>query len=179
MAVIGGSEVHKMKTRIISGVIFTALMALLFFFVPAIVTAITVAAICAIASWELLHTTGLVKSLWLNGCSAVMAALVVLWSYFGCGYAPMLLGLLVYSALLFGHMLYTGGKTPVAQIGYCLLAGLVVPFLLSALLRLRVMPQGRALLLIPFIMAYCSDTGAYFIGVCFYSQDNRQSKGIV
>ena len=29
------------------------------------------------------------------------------------------------------------------------------------------LPQGRVLLLIPFIMAYCSDTGAYFIGVCF------------
>jgi phosphatidate cytidylyltransferase len=167
MAAIVASEVHKMKTRIISGVIFTALMALLFFFVPAIVTAITVAAICAIASWELLHTTGLVKSLWLNICSALMAVLVVLWCYLGGGYAAMLVGVLGYEAVLFGHMLYTGGKTPVAQMGYCLLSGLVLPFLLSALLRLRVMPQGRALLLIPFIMAYCSDTGAYFIGVCF------------
>ena len=154
-----------MKTRIISGVVFTALMALLFFFVPAIVTAMTMAVICVIASWELLHTTGLVKNLWLNGCAAVMAVLVALWSYFGGRYAPMVLGILVYSALLFGHMLYTAGKTPLAEIGYCIFAGLVLPFLLSALLRLRMMDHGRALLLIPFIMAYCSDTGAYFIGV--------------
>ena len=156
-----------MKTRIISGVIFTIIMAVLFFFVPTVVTAIAVAALCAAASYELLYATGLVKSLWLNICSALMAVLVVLWCHLGGGYAAMPVGVLGYAAVLFGHMLYTAGKTPVAQIGYCLLAGLVVPFLLSALLRLRVMPQGRALLLIPFIMAYCSDTGAYFIGVCF------------
>ena len=156
-----------MKIRIISGVIFTAMMALLFFFVPPVVTAITVAIVCAVAAWEVLHTTGLVRSPWLIACAAVMAALVALWSYFGGAYAPMLLGILLYTALLFGHMLYSRGKTPVEQMGYCLLAGLVLPFLLSALLRIRMLPQGRVLLLIPFIMAYCSDTGAYFIGVCF------------
>jgi phosphatidate cytidylyltransferase len=55
----------------------------------------------------------------------------------------------------------------VAQLSYCLLSGLVIPFLLSALLRVRNDVNGTTLLLIPFIMAYCSDTGAYFIGVCF------------
>ena len=156
-----------MKTRIISGAVFTAVMALLFFAVPPVVTAVAMAALCVMASWELLHATGLVKSLWLNGCSAVMAVLVCLWSYLGGSDSAMLAAVLGYTAVLFGHMLYTAGKTPVAQMGYCLLSGLLIPVLLSALLRLRVMPQGRLLLLIPFIMAYCSDTGAYFIGVCF------------
>lgn len=156
-----------MKIRIISGMIFTGIIAAGFFFVPTVVTAVFTAALCAVASYELLHTTGLVKSIRLNIYSALMAALVAFWSYTGCGYAAMVLGLLVYVLLLFGELLISSGKTPVAQLGYCLLAGVVIPFLLSALLRIRMGECGQLLLLIPFIMAYCSDTGAYFIGVCF------------
>ena len=156
-----------MKTRIISGAVFTAVLALVFFLLPNFVTAISVAALCAMASYELLYATGLVKNIRLNIYSALMAALVTVWSYFGCAYGPMLLGILIYAMLLFGELLITSGKTPVAQLSYCLLSGLVIPFLLSALLRVRNDVNGTTLLLIPFIMAYCSDTGDYFIGVCF------------
>lgn len=156
-----------MKTRIISGAVFTVVLALLFFFLPVVVTAVAVAALCTAASYELLYTTGLVKNIRMNVYSAVMAVLVVVWSCLGRGYAPMLLGVLLYAMLLYSELLYTSGKTPAAQVGYCLLSGLVIPFLLSALLRIRSLSDGQFLLLIPFIMAYCSDTGAYFIGVCF------------
>lgn len=156
-----------MKTRIISGAVFTAVLALVFFLLPNFVTAVAVAALCAMASYELLFATGLVKNVRLNIYSALMAVLVALWSHLGCDYASMLLGVLLYGMLLFGELLISSGKTPVAQLGYCMLSGLVIPFLLSALLRIRNWQDGQILLLIPFIMAYCSDTGAYFIGVCF------------
>lgn len=156
-----------MKTRIISGAVFTVVLALVFFLLPNFVTAVAVAALCAMASYELLFATGLVKNVRLNIYSALMAVLVALWSHLGCDYASMLLGVLLYGMLLFGELLISSGKTPVAQLGYCMLSGLVIPFLLSALLRIRNWQDGQILLLIPFIMAYCSDTGAYFIGVCF------------
>lgn len=156
-----------MKTRIISGAVFTGVLALVFFLLPNIVTAIAMAALCAMASYELLYATGLVKNVRLNIYSGLMAALVTVWSYFGCAYSPMFLGILLYTMLLFAELLITSGKTPMAQLSYCLLSGLVIPFLLSALLRIRNGMNGTILLLIPFIMAYCSDTGAYFIGVCF------------
>lgn len=154
-----------MMTRIISGAVFVIVLALAFFFAPIAVTAVVMAAICAIASYELLYKTGLVRNIDLNIYSALMAVLVVLWSYLGGDYAPMLLGVLLYVMLLFSEVLFTAGKTPVAQIGYCLLSGLLIPFLLTSLPRIRAWEDGQLLLLIPFIMAYCSDTGAYFIGV--------------
>lgn len=154
-----------MKTRIIAGAVFTLVLAVTFFLAPTAITAVTMAFMTAVASYELLHTTGLVKQMGLNVYSAVMAVLVVLWSYFGCGYASMLLGVLCYLMLLFGQLLLSSGKTPVAQVGYCLLSGLLIPFLLTALLRIRLGEDGKILLLTPFIMAYCSDTGAYFVGV--------------
>ena len=156
-----------MLTRIISGAVFTVVLALLFFFAPVMVTAIAVAILCAVASFELLHTTGLVKNIRIKIYSAMMAVLVVLWGYFGCSYAMLLLGVLAYSALLFGELLISSGKTPVAQIAYAYLSGIVIPLLLGSLLRIRMWDNGQLLLLIPFIMAYCSDTGAYFVGVCF------------
>ena len=156
-----------MLTRIISGTIFGVVLAVLFFLVPPIVTALAVAGLCAVASFELLHTTGLVKNIRINVYSALMAALTVVWSYFGCSYAYFLLGLLAYGALLFAELLLSSGKTPVAQIGYAFLSGLVIPLLLGSLLRIRLWNNGQLLLLIPLVMAYCSDTGAYFIGVCF------------
>lgn len=156
-----------MKIRMISGAIFTIALTLVFFILPPVIAAIAMALLCAIASYELLCTTGLVRNIRLNVYSAFMAVLVVVWSYMGSDYAPVLLGVLLYTMLLGSELLFTSGKTPVAQMGYCLLSGLVVPFLLSALLRIRNWPDGRMLLLIPFIMAYCADTGAYFIGVCF------------
>lgn len=154
-----------MKTRIIAGAVFVVVLALTFFIAPTWVTAVTMGFMTALASYELLFTTGLVKSIRLNVYSAVMAVLVVLWSYLGCGYAPMILGVLLYLMILFSELLLSSGKTPISQVGYCLLSGLLVPLLLTALLRIRVWENGKLLLLVPFIMAYCSDTGAYFVGV--------------
>lgn len=153
-----------MKTRIIAGCVFGIVMALTFFIAPAWVTAITVAAMTALASYELLHTTGLVKERNLNIYSALMAVFITVWSYFGCNHAVLVLGILVYTMLLFSELLFTSGKVSVEKLCYCLLSGLVIPFLLTALLRIR-MDYHWSILLIPFIMAYCSDTGAYFVGV--------------
>lgn len=155
-----------MKTRIIAGTVFGIVMALTFFIAPVWVTAITVAAMTALASYELLHTTGLVKELKLNIYSALMAVFISLWSYFGCNQAALVLGILAYTMLLFSELLFTSGKVPVEKLCYCLLSGLVIPFLLTALLRIRI-EYHWSFLLIPFIMAYCSDTGAYFVGVFF------------
>jgi phosphatidate cytidylyltransferase len=153
-----------MKTRIISGVFFTIVLAAAFFLAPPFITAITVAVMSVLASFELLYATGLVKSIRLNVYSALMAIFVVFGSYIGAMYLAIY-AILLYWMLLFGEVLFSSGKIPVEQIAYCLLSGLVLPIFLSALVRIRSYPTH--LMFIPFIMAYCSDTGAYFIGVFF------------
>lgn len=153
-----------MKTRIISGAVFVVVLAVVFFLTPAAVTAITMAAMCAVASYELLHTTGLVRNIRLNVYSVVMAIVVALGSKLGNDYV-FFVAILVYWALLFSEVLLSSGKVPVSEIGYCLMAGILVPYLLSALVRIRNWPDSVHIMFIPFIMAYCSDTGAYFVGV--------------
>lgn len=155
-----------MKTRIISGAIFGIVLALTFFLVPNFVTAITVALMSALASYEFLYETGLVKNVRLNIYSACMAILVILGNYFSLEHL-ILHAMILYWMLLFSEVLLSSGKLPVAKIGYCMLSGLILPTFFAALVRIRMMPDGVSLMFIPFIMAFCSDTGAYFIGVFF------------
>ena len=156
-----------MKTRIIAGSVFVVVLAVTFFLAPVAVTAVTMGVMVVLASYELLYTTGLVRNVRLNVYSALMAVFVTVWSFLGASQAVMLLGVLLYLMLLCSELLLSSGKEPVAHVGYCLLSGLVVPLLLTSLLRIRAWEHGGLYLLIPFIMAYCSDTGAYFVGVCF------------
>lgn len=156
-----------MKTRILAGLVLVPVLIVVLLIAPVYVAAAVVGLMCGIASYELLYRTGLVKHPRLNVYSAVMAFCVSAWSYFGTAYAAALIGLFVYMLLLFGEMLASNAKMKTQDICVCLLSGIVVPFMLSALVRILLLPGGRCLIFVPFLMAFLSDTGAYFVGVFF------------
>ena len=156
-----------MKTRILAAIVLIGVLVAALLIASAWVAAAVVGLMCGIASYELLYRTGLVKHWRLNVYSAVMAFGTAAWSYFSAGYAAALIGIFVYTLLLFAELLLSGAKLPVRDVCVCLLSGIVVPFLLTALVRIIVMPGGRCLIFIPFLMAFLSDTGAYFVGVFF------------
>ena len=54
-----------------------------------------------------------------------------------------------------------------ASSGLSLLFGVILPYLLSSLVRILMMSIGRYVILIPFIVAFLSDAGAYFVGLKF------------
>ena len=47
---------------------------------------------------------------------------------------------------------------------FALFAGTLVPLMLSSLVSLKIMPDGRLLVLLPIISAFVTDAGAYFTG---------------
>lgn len=156
-----------MKTRILAGAGIVVVLLAVLFLAPTWISAIFVGAMAAIGSYELLWGTGLVKHKRLNVYSAVFAVAVTAWSYFGCPFAYGLLGILVYTAALFAEMMASKLQLQVKEAMLCLTSGLLIPFLLASLVRISHMEQGKLMLVIPFIMAFFSDTGAYFIGVLF------------
>lgn len=156
-----------MKTRILAALVLVPVLLVALLIAPVYVAAAVVGLMCGIASYELLYRTGLVKHSRLNVYSAVMAFCVAAWSYFGMPYAAALIGLFAYALLLFGEMLASNLKMKTQDVCVCLLSGLVVPFMLSALVRILQLSGGRFLIFIPFLMAFLSDTGAYFVGVFF------------
>jgi len=52
-----------------------------------------------------------------------------------------------------------------AQILTALFGGAIIPYFLSSLISLKIMPEGRLFVLLPIIVAFITDGGAYFTGV--------------
>ena len=156
-----------MKTRIISAAILLPLLLVAMLALPKLVTAIIFGAAAAIAAYELLYSTGLVRHVRLVAYSMVMAFLTSLWSYFGAQHLLSVIGILVFFAALFGEMMAAHVKLTFDKVACCLAAGLLIPYLLTSLVRIHGMVSGRHYILIPFIMAFLSDTGAYFAGRAF------------
>lgn len=156
-----------MKTRVIAAAILVPVLFLILLVAPEIVAAIVFGLLFALAAYELQYRTGLVVHIRLTIYSALMAFAVSMWSYFGAieGYA--LAGLAVFWVLLFAEMMHDHVKVTIEMLGICFLSGVVVPYLLSALVRILTMEEGRYLILIPFVVAFLSDAGAYFVGLRF------------
>ena len=118
-----------------------------------------------IAACELLWGTGLVKKSRLVVYSSLMALAVVLWSYFSLDFIWILLAVFVYCVLLFTEIMVSDMELPFEKVSVCLFAGLLVPFMFSSLVRLLGSDNGKFLVLIPFLLSFVSDSGAYFAGV--------------
>ena len=156
-----------MKTRIIVGAVLVPVLLLVVFFLPKVATVIAVSLLSAVGTYELLYSTGLVRNIRLVIYSMLFSALIPFWSFLGRPYVFELGGILVFFALMFGENLMASGKIPFSKIAACFVAGLIVPYMFSSLVCIMAQPIGRNLILLPFVLAFCSDTGAYFTGVFF------------
>ena len=153
-----------MLARILAAVVLLPVLVVMLLLLPTWVTAVVAGLVAAIAAWELLWGTGLVKHKRLVAYTATMAFLVSIWSYFGMPYPAALVAVLVFVAALYGEELASKATLSYQKLTVCMAGGLLIPFMLTALVRIHGMEQGRALVLIPFVMAFMSDTGAYFVG---------------
>ena len=156
-----------MLKRTVTGVTLIAVLVVVLLFLPNVFTALLLSVMVATAAEELLRATGLVKDTFLV-CYACVTAIFVVWlCYTGLPYAYWLALLLVFTVLCFARILKSHGQLPFQQIAMTMVAGLLIPFLLTALLRIRVMENGVFLIVAPFVMAFMTDTGAYLIGCAF------------
>ena len=156
-----------MKTRIYAAAVLLPLLLIIVLVLPSVYTGLLFGLIAAIGAYELLWGTGLVKHPRLIAYSAVMAFLTGLWSCYGHSYGSALLGIFVFVAVLYGELLASKGKIPYEKLAVCFAGGVLIPFMLTALVRLHSSVNGRFLILIPFVLAFLSDTGAYFAGRAF------------
>jgi len=133
-------------------------------FLPKIVTAILFGIMSAIGVYELLHNTGLVKHSRFVVYGIVMALFVAVWSNIWTVYPLSLLGILAFFCVLFAELLLSHNEVNIRDLAVSLLAGAVIPYMLCALVRIHSLTYGRYLILLPFVIAFLSDTGAYFTG---------------
>ena len=155
-----------MKTRIISALVGVVILAAVLACPWIWVFAIVVAAAAGLAAYELLHNTGIVKSQWLVWGSVVFAAAqtlaISMWAYVGivmvmAPIAAYALYALIMFIIFRKSFVWKGvGLTLYATLGF------------SAMGALRGLPMmGLFYVLLPMVIAWMSDTGAYFTGVFF------------
>lgn len=156
-----------MKKRIVTAAILIPVLVLVVLVAPKIVAAIVWGLLLMVGVYELLYCTGMVRHPRMVAYSAVMAMATAIWSYYGAEHSVALLGLLVFFILLFSELMANHVKVNVEMITECFFAGAIVPYLLSALIRILGLASGRYLIPIPFVVAFLSDAGAYFAGSMF------------
>ena len=165
----------SMKTRIISALVGIVVLIGVVFCPITWVFSVAATLLAMIAVWELLHNTGLVSRKWLILCGMLFAGVEVLSCTYAvqlyavhpvCGWLPLIL-LIVYAwfiLLLFVDKRFGIEKGVSAKV---LLFTLYGTLGFVALARLRLLQDGLAYVLLPLVIAWMSDTGAYFTGYFF------------
>lgn len=159
-----------MKTRIIYG----AIVGIVFFGVllaaPSIVLALMVSAMAAMGTFELLRATGAPNHSGIY-IYPILCAIVIPLGYWAGGgdWTTRIAATLLMVGLCFISVLRYGTEREIffEYIMVCFFGGLVIPLFLSSLILLRAMPSGRLLVMLPMIVAFLTDTGAYFVGMLF------------
>ncbi len=154
-----------MKTRILTAAIGVPLLFIIVLIAPEEVAAVVFGLMLSIAVYELLYRTRLIRRPRMVIYSSIAAFAVTMWSFYDSEQAYLLLGLLVFCMLLFSEMMMDHVRVHFEMVATCFTAGFVVPYLLSALVRILVLPIGRYVILVPFTVAFLSDAGAYFVGI--------------
>ena len=156
-----------MKIRTIVSFALLPFVLIIALFLPKIVTALCLGIMCAIASYELLYTTKLVRHPRMLIYTMAVAFLNAIWSYLQC--SPMLAAVLafVFFVMLFAEVMLSGMKVSYTRVCLCFTSGLVLPYMLCAIVRILMLEDGRFFVLVPFAVAFISDSFAYLVGMKF------------
>ena len=165
-----------MKQRILVAVVGVPLLLLVLVWAPDWATMALVILLSVIGAHELMHALcGAEKARrwWgLASTMSVFAVISVAWSdekyrVWGLALTGKLL-LAAFIVLAFVCMVVEYGKDNAlsfTDMSAVFVAGLAIPLALSCLLRLRMMPYGGGMVLIPLVAAFCSDSAALFTGM--------------
>lgn len=156
-----------MKTRILAAAVLLPLLLIVVLVLPKVCTAVLFGLMAALAAYELMQGTKLVVNPRLTVYAMVFAFLVPLWGFFGQVYVWALVGILSFVALLYMELLLSKGKLPYSYVAISFMAGILIPYLFTAIVRIFATEKGIYLIFIPFVLAMVSDTGAYFAGRFF------------
>ena len=161
-----------MLVRILTAAVGLPALLAVVLLLPPIGTAVLFALCCMIGAYEMLWRTGLWKNRRMVAYTALMAAAVVMWSWLkACALVSgetlwlcALIGLFAFATALFSELLAGHGKVAFTCLAAALFSGLIYPFLIGALVRLRGMDGGEYFIIVAFLLSMVADSGAYFVG---------------
>jgi len=156
-----------MKKRFIIAAVFVPLLFIVMFFLPPYVFVAVIAIICAVCAYELQHSIGVKDKERISIYVVFSSVLIPIGAYFDLGAPVFTAVLLALTCLVFIEAIIGFGtikRITFGQILITLFGGALLPYLLSNLVNLRNMPDGRLFVLLPVISAFITDGGAYIAG---------------
>ncbi|MBQ3403836.1 MAG: phosphatidate cytidylyltransferase [Oscillospiraceae bacterium] len=157
-----------MKTRILSACVLVPFMIVLLYFLPVWALTAVMAFVTAGAAYELLKVTGAQSHHRVVFFTMLCAAVIPVFRLMDLGMDAFLACGIILALILFaeGILAYGGKGTPNSgEVFAALFGGLFIPLMLSVLVELKEMPEGRLYVFLPFVATILSDSGAYFVGV--------------
>ena len=151
-----------MKSRVFVAAVGVPLIFWVVLWAPMGVFAAFLAALSAIAAWELLTCVGAGRHRALCAASVLCAAFSVAFVYFNAYIYGELV--VVYAMGVFAYAVCRGGAVKFQQIMAAMFAMVVIPYAFGSFLRLYALGLHRAFLLLPLLFSFASDTGAFFVG---------------
>lgn len=122
---------------------------------------------CFFMAYELSYNTGLVKNKFLCAASIIQAMLIPWLIYYEADLYIFIAMMFVFIFILFFTEILSKEKSGTQGIFAAFFSAFVFPLFISLLVPILRLKNGRDLIVIPFIAAWCSDAMAYFIGTAF------------
>lgn len=160
-----------MKTRLITSFVG----AIVFFIVlltPPVVFQLATVIVTGIAMYEIYSVTGIAKKLplALSGCFGIAFGALLGYMHLNdklVTYDVCLLWLSIYIAYMFALMVFDHENVKLQDASTAFFVSMFVAVLFSYLIPLREAENGIFIIIALFVGTWCSDSGAYFIGVRF------------
>lgn len=154
-----------MRTRIITATAAIAVFIAVVYFLPPVWFTVTVSVICAIAAFELTWKSKIVTLAPLSAISCIFAAASPFWVSLPMFEKYAIVYIFAAVVAFFAVWLFNYEKTNLVMVVTSFFAGAILPFMFSLVVRIHALENGRVLILLPFLAAWMTDTGAYFTGV--------------
>ena len=135
-----------MKSRLIVAAVFVPLLFIVMFFLPPIGIGIVMAAVCALSAWELVSGVTPDAPFRVRICCAVSAGIMPLGEALGIGRVILPLAALLLVCILFAEAVLAYEREQPFEFGRLAMqvfAGAVMPALLTLIVSLRRMENGR------------------------------------
>jgi len=170
------SGAGNMSARIKVALVGVPALLLILFLTPPWAFGILVGLIAGISAVEFVSTTRSARNIRVIGYVAVSALAIPILQSFPLLPVDWMLVAVILVVVLFVEMLLayeTERAMSVSHFGLNIVAGIVIPVFLGSLSTLRSIPEvgwffdGRVYVMIPIVIAFTTDAGAYFAGRAF------------
>lgn len=157
----------NLAVRIISSFLSLPLFFIIIYFLPDFCYPTAVSALCTMMVYELLWRNRVLKNFIVMVPAYISALVIPFLIYFEIPRDVFITGLFVLVLALFTIWIFNKDSLSLKALTIVIFGAVIIPLFFSLTISILMRENGKFLILIPFIAAWLTDTGAYFTGVLF------------